>query len=101
MTRGVDVKTDTRVLQVIQQADGTKKVIDEHGGQLIVDRVVFACPSNAVGNIHKQHNWYEESMLAVPEYADDHHPGTGHMHALMHNDGPIVDERYREEVIRR
>ena len=30
-------------------------------------------------------------MLAVPEYADDWHPGTGHMHAVMHNDGNVVD----------
>ena len=30
-------------------------------------------------------------MLGVPEYADDWHPGTGHMHAIMHNDGNVVD----------
>lgn len=36
------------------------------------------------------HNWMEETMWAVPEYADDWHPGTGHMHAIMHNDGNLI-----------
>lgn len=33
----------------------------------------------------------QDTMLAVPEYADDWHPGTGHMHAVMHNDPKIID----------
>ena len=70
-------------------------MFDEHGHCTIADRIIFACPSNAVGNMHKGHNWYEEAMLAVPEYADDHHPGTGHMHAVMHNDGSIVAPEFR------
>jgi len=58
----------------------------------VVDRVVFACQVSAIGNIHKSHNWIEDTMFSVPEYADDWHPGTGHMHAVIHNDGSVCPE---------
>lgn len=156
MTQDVTVNTGTRVLDVKINDDGTKTVYDEHGGSVVVDKVVFACQCTAITNMHKQHNWIEESMLAVPEYericdplrsapcherntseyictnvrpnaflpgwaavrrlvcaaahriivhgddcryADDWHPGTGHMHAVMHNDETIVPEEYRADVI--
>jgi hypothetical protein len=52
-----------------------------------------------VQNIHKGHNWMEDTMLAVPEYADDWHPGTGHMHAIMHNDGELIAAEHRADVL--
>ena len=94
--------TDTRVLQVHVLANGKKRLVTEHGKQADFDRVVFACPCNAVGNIHKGHSWVEENILAAPEYADDHHPDTGHMHAVMHNDSRgIVAPEYHDEVVSR
>jgi predicted NAD/FAD-binding protein len=99
MTEGVTVLEDTRVLKVHITDGGQKRVLDEHNGCADFDRVVFACPCNAVGNIHEGHNWYEDSLLATPEYADDHHPGDGHMHAYMHSDASIIDEKYREKFL--
>lgn len=99
LTKDATVYTGTRVLDVKMNDDDTKTVYDETGRSTVVDKVVFACQCTAIGNMHKQHNWIEESMLAVPEYADDWHPGTGHMHAIMHNDPTIVPEEYREDVI--
>jgi len=91
------VHTDTRVLDVKINQDGTKTVFDESGRSTVVDRVVFACQVSAIGNIHKSHNWIEDTMFSVPEYADDWHPGTGHMHAVIHNDGAIVPEKFRKD----
>ena len=60
MTAGCTVHTGTRVTDVIVDgATGRKRVYDEHGRVTEVDRVVFACPCNAVGNMHKGHNWVE------------------------------------------
>eukprot|EP00039_Didymoeca_costata_P004891 m.76870 g.76870 ORF g.76870 m.76870 type:complete len:746 (-) comp12588_c0_seq1:125-2362(-) len=101
MTEGCDVRVDTRVLQVVETQDGLHLVVDEHNGMEEYDRVVFACPSNAVGNIFKEHNWLEEVLFSVPEYADDHHPATGHMHAIMHNDDKLITPEWREEVLKR
>lgn len=57
-----------------------------------VDRVIFACPANAVGNILKGHGPLEDAILSTPVYADDHHPATGHMHAVMHSDPSVRDD---------
>ena len=101
LTKNVTVKTETRVLKVHEKKDGQLTVIDEHGGLADYDRVVFACPSNAVGNMLESHNWIEDAILAVPEYADDHHPTSGHMHAVMHNDASVIAPEYRDEVLKR
>ena len=45
LVEGVDVRVDTRVLQVQLMDDGRHKVVDEHDNALIADRVIFACPS--------------------------------------------------------
>lgn len=126
LTAGATVHTNTRVLDVKVNPDGTKTVTDEYDNSIVVDkydarpfcvatvpvsamwpnlrgalpcRVVFACQCTAVQNIHKGHNWIEDTMLAVPEYADDWHPGTGHMHAVMHNDGDLITEEHRADVL--
>ena len=78
-----------------------QRVYDENDGYVDVDRVVFACPSNAVGNILKKHGYFEEVILSTPVYADDHHPSTGHMHAVMHSDSSVIAPEYREEVVKR
>ena len=102
LTAKCTVKVSTRVVDVKPDvARGVHTVSDDAGGVAEFDRVVFACPSNAVGNMLKDHNWVEDAILAVPEYADDHHPGQGHMHAVMHNDASIIDARYRDDVVRR
>ena len=53
-------------------------------------RVVFACPCNAVGNMHPSHGRLEDIILSAPVYADDHHPATGHMHGVMHSDASVI-----------
>jgi hypothetical protein len=70
-----------RVLEVRVLPNGKKRVVDEHSNSIDVDRVVFACPVNAVGNMLKAHGALEDVILSTPVYADDHHPATGHMHA--------------------
>jgi predicted NAD/FAD-binding protein/cytochrome b involved in lipid metabolism len=101
MTKGSDVRTATRVVDVQLLRDGTKRVYDEFGGHADYDRVVFACPCNAIGNILKSHNWIEDVVLATPSYADDFHPGTGHMHSIMHNDASVIAPEFRQEVLRK
>jgi len=101
MTSKATVHVDTRVLDVAVMPDGKKRVYDEHGNYDDYDKVVFACQSTAIGNMHKGHNWYEDRILATPEYADDHHPGTGHMHATMHTDGSIIEPEFEQEILKR
>lgn len=55
LTRDVELKTDTRVTKVSVLPDGRKRVLDENDVARDVDRVIFACPSNAVGNILHGH----------------------------------------------
>jgi predicted NAD/FAD-binding protein len=81
--------------------NGKKRVHDEHDGYVDVDRVVFACPANAVGNIYKQHGALEEAIWSTPVYADDHHPSSGHMHSVMHSDSSVIDPKHREEALKR
>jgi len=99
LTEKATVHTNTRVLDVKNNADGTNTVYDEHGKSVVVDKVVFACQVSAIGNMHKSHNWIEDTLLSTPEYADDWHPGTGHMHAIMHNDGKVCPEEFREDWV--
>lgn len=101
LTKDCTVRTNTRVLAVEVLESGLKRVTDEHNGVGDFDRVIFACPCNAVGNMSKGHNWLEENILATPEYADDHHPATGHMHAVMHTDSGIIAPEFRDELLRR
>ena len=82
--------------------DGRHKVVDEHDNALIADRVIFACPSAAAATmIKKPRTYLENAILSTVVYADDHHPATGHMHAVMHSDSSVVDEKYRAEFLRR
>jgi predicted NAD/FAD-binding protein len=101
LTKAVDVRTSTRVLDVVVLPDGRKRVRDEHDGVLDVDRVIFAMPCTAVGNILKGHGQYEETILSSPVYADDHHPAAGHMHAVMHSDPTVIAPEYRTECLTR
>lgn len=56
------------ILPVCQvMPDGKKRVYDEYGGMVEVDKVIFACACNAIGNMAKKHNWLEDTLLAVPE----------------------------------
>lgn len=100
LTKDVEVKLETRVLSVEESSNGKVQIFDEHGESKMFDRVVFACPVNAVGNMMKGHNWIEDSILSVPEYADDYHPSTGHMHSIIHNDASIIAPEFREEVLK-
>jgi len=102
LVEDVDVRVDTRILQVVVRPDGKKVVVDEHDGQVLADRVVFACPAAAAATmIKKPSKRLEETILAAPVYADDHHPATGHMHAVMHSDSSVIDERYRDDFLAR
>jgi len=101
MCQDVDVRTDTRVCNVTVLPNGAKRVLDEHGGVAEVERVVFACPCNAIGNMYPQRSAVTEVVLNAPVYADDHHPATGHMHAVMHSDDTVIDERYRADFLKR
>lgn len=101
MTAKAKVHINTRVVDVEVLDNGMKRVRDEFGNVIEVDRVVFACACNAVGNMHKKHNVIEDTILASPEYADDHHPATGHMHAVMHNDANIITPEWRNQVLSR
>ena len=102
LVEGVDTRVDTRVLSVELMPDGRHRVVDEHDRVLIADRVVFACPSAAAATmIKKPRTYLENAILSTVVYADDHHPATGHMHAVMHSDSSVVDEKYRSEFLRR
>ena len=108
LTKEVTVKLNTRVLKVVKDKEATAAaaspkltLVDEYGGSETYDRVIFACAANAVGNIHEEHNWIADAILGAPEYADDHHPSSGHMHAVMHTDASIIPAEIRDEVLRR
>ena len=66
LVEGIDLREDIRVREVEVLANGKKRVHDEHDGYIDVDRVVFACPANAVGNIYKKHGILEDVILATP-----------------------------------
>lgn len=103
LVKDVTLKEDTRVREVKILPNGKKRVFDEHDSYIDVDRVVFACPSNAVGNIFKDHTKvaFANTILSTPVYADDHHPSGGHMHAVMHSDGTVIPKEYREDCLKR
>lgn len=101
LTNDVEVRENTRVLSVKILPNGKKRVYDENDQYVDVDRVVFACPANAVGNIYKEHSSLANTILSTPVYADDHHPSTGHMHAVMHSDASVIEEKYREDCLKR
>lgn len=101
LVEGVEVRDHARVREVVVLPNGKKRVIDENDNYIDVDRVVFACPANAVGNILKKHNALQEIIFNTPVYADDHHPSTGHMHAVMHSDPTVIAPEFREECLKR
>ena len=101
LVEDVDVKVDTRVINIKILPNGKKRVFDEYDKHIDVDRVIFACPSNAVGNIHKSHGSLEDIIFSTPVYADDHHPSTGHMHGVMHSDDTVLPPQYRSELLKR
>ena len=69
---------------------------------MVADRVIFACPCNAAMTmLKKPDKRLEETVMAAPVYADDHHPATGHMHAVMHSDPSVIDEQYRSDFLDR
>jgi hypothetical protein len=101
LVQGVDVRENTRIREVLVLPNGKKRVYDEFDNHVDVDRVIFACPSNAVGNIYKEHGKLADVILSTPVYADDHHPATGHMHAVMHSDPTVIQSEYREDCLKR
>lgn len=101
LTNDIDLRQNTRVREVEVLANGKKRIHDEFDNTIDVDRVVFACPANAVGNIYKQAGWLANTIFSTLVYADDHHPDSGHMHAVLHSDGTVIDKRFREDCLRR
>ena len=101
LTKDIDLRENTRVLNVEVLPNGKKRIRDEYDNVMDVDRVVFACPANAVGNIHKRAGWLANTIFSTLVYADDHHPDSGHMHAVIHSDGSVIDERYRDDCLKR
>jgi len=101
LTKDVDLRENTRIREVEVLPNGKKRIHDEYDNTMDVDRVVFACPANAVGNIHKRAGWLANTIFSTLVYADDHHPDSGHMHAVLHSDGSVIDERYREDCLKR
>lgn len=101
LTARVDVRLDTRVAAVHVLPNGKKRVIDDRDGCVDVDRVIFACPCTSASTILKRQSRVDRIVLASPEYADDHHPDSGHMHAVMHSDASVIDARYRDTVLKR
>ncbi|KAL9182567.1 hypothetical protein ACHAXT_013219 [Thalassiosira profunda] len=101
LTKDIDLREDTRIREVEVLPSGKKRVHDEFDKSIDVDRVVFACPANAVGNIYKKAGWLANSIFSTPVYADDHHPDSGHMHAVLHSDGTVIEEPYREDCLKR
>ena len=103
LVKDVSLKENSRVSSVTVLPNGKLRVLDEFDSFIDVDRVIFACPSNAVGNIFKKHMSvpFANTILSTPVYADDHHPATGHMHAVMHSDGSVLPKDYREDCLKR
>ena len=101
LTKDIDLRENTRIREVEVLPNGKKRIHDEYDNTMDVDRVVFACPANAVGNIHKRAGWLANTIFSTVVYADDHHPDSGHMHAVIHSDGSVIDERYREDCLKR
>jgi len=101
LTSGIDLRENTRVLDVKVLPNGKKRVYDENDKYVDVDRVIFACPVNAIGNIHKSHSELADTILATPIYADDLHPSSGHMHAVMHSDSSVIESEHREDCLKR
>ena len=103
LVKDVNLKENARVREVQVLPNGKKRVYDEFDHYVDVDRVIFACPVNAVGNIYKDHKkaLFANTILSTPVYADDHHPSTGHMHAIMHSDPSVIPEQYREDCLKR
>merc|ERR1712232_381429 len=98
MTKDATVKTNTRVLKV--KADQQRKqVVDEFGQVAEFDRVVFACPSNAVGNMLEGHSWIEDTLMRTSEYADDFDFVGGHLNAVVHEDGTVLPAPVRNPVL--
>ncbi|KAL3767853.1 hypothetical protein ACHAW5_008155 [Stephanodiscus triporus] len=101
LTKEIDLRENTRILNVEVLPNGKKRIHDEYDNVMDVDRVVFACPANAVGNIHKRAGWLANTIFSTLVYADDHHPDSGHMHAVIHSDGSVIDERFRDDCLKR
>eukprot|EP00929_Paragymnodinium_shiwhaense_P118289 TRINITY_DN90220_c0_g1_i1.p1 TRINITY_DN90220_c0_g1~~TRINITY_DN90220_c0_g1_i1.p1 ORF type:complete len:862 (-),score=79.18 TRINITY_DN90220_c0_g1_i1:63-2648(-) len=83
-TAGCKVQLNARVLAVRKDKEDKGLLVytdsDEHGtgftgkpgeGQKF-DRVVFACPAPAAGNILKCGGWYENALLRAVGYHDDY-----------------------------
>lgn len=101
LVKGVDVKKNTRIRAIQVLENGQKRVYDEYDNYVDVDRVIFACPANSVGNIYKSHGRLANTIFSTLVYADDHHPSTGHMHAVMHSDGSVIPSEYRDDCLKR
>ena len=101
LTKDIDLRENTRIREVEVLKNGKKRIHDEYDNSMDVDRVVFACPANAVGNIYKRAGWLANTIFSTLVYADDHHPDSGHMHAVLHSDGSVIEEPYRDDCLKR
>lgn len=101
LVNDVNVKKNSRVREVQVLDNGRKRVYDEYDNYVDVDRVIFACPANAVGNIYKSNSKLAKTIFSTLVYADDHHPSTGHMHAIMHSDASVIPSEFREDCLKR
>jgi len=43
----------------------------------------------------------KQAIYTTPVYADDYHPTTGHMHAVMHSDPTVIAPEFREQCLTR
>jgi len=101
LTKDIDLRENTRIREVEVLPNGKKRIHDEYDNAMDVDRVVFACPANAVGNIYKRAGWLANTIFSTLCYADDHHPDSGHMHAVLHSDGSVIEDIYRDDCLKR
>ncbi|KAH8052769.1 hypothetical protein JL722_9902 [Aureococcus anophagefferens] len=96
LVEDVDVKVDTRVLEVRVMPDGTKRVVDEHDGVLVADRVIFACPCNAAMTmLKKPDKRLEETVMAAPYRSDFLDRGSNYVEVTKLKDGSInIENQY-------
>eukprot|EP00005_Dracoamoeba_jomungandri_P007609 CAMPEP_0174273874 /NCGR_PEP_ID=MMETSP0439-20130205/56096_1 /TAXON_ID=0 /ORGANISM="Stereomyxa ramosa, Strain Chinc5" /LENGTH=734 /DNA_ID=CAMNT_0015365321 /DNA_START=174 /DNA_END=2375 /DNA_ORIENTATION=- len=101
-TQDCNVKLHTRVLKV-EYKNGKKVVIDSKGNEETYDKVVFACPAGAVGNILQDSNCIESTLLEGVSYHDDYHrrDWADWLEVPIHQDASIFPEKYREIITKK
>ena len=94
LTTDINLVKSTRIHEVDVLPNGRKHSHDEYDHTLDMERVVVACPANAVGNICKRYNWMANAILPTFVYADGHHPNSRYMHSVLCSDGTIIEDQH-------